>query len=64
MFYVFLRYLVLVSLRFTWRQAGLVCHRNCLPRQGRCSSALGIVFDYGRHCSLLAFFLLSPATLQ
>ena len=40
-------------------QAGLVCHRNCLPRQGRCSSTLGIVFDYSRHCSLLAFFLLS-----
>ena len=62
MFYLFLRYLVLISLRSVWRQAGFVCHRDCLPRQGRCSSTFGIIFDYGRHCSLFAFFLLSPAS--
>ena len=58
MLYLFVRYLVLISLRFIWRQAGLVCHRNCLlPQQGRCPSTIGTVFDYGRHCSLLALFV-------
>ena len=54
MFYLLVRYLVLVSPRFVFRQAGLVCHRRCLSRQGRCPSSLGTLFDYGRHCSLCA----------
>ena len=51
MFHVILRYLVLISHRFVWRQAGLVYHRDCLPRRGRCSSNFGVIFDYGRHCA-------------